>query len=307
VTPAGTGVPRPVLVMLAAGMAKRYGGCKPLAPVGPHGEAVIDLTTSDALAAGFGDVVLVLGPATGPAIDYHVRQCWPARVHVTTVEQTVPLGTTHAVLCARPVVGPRPFAVVNADDVYGPDPLAKLAACLEPGGRDHALVAFRLADTVVSDEPVTRGTVTVTDNGTLQSVTERRRVRRLPDGTFAVDDGLEPTVLEESTPVSMNLWGFRPSIWPVFEQAIHAVHPAVADNGTVVPGTIDSDTEVLLPEVVADMVRKPQGAGGSVVVVAGEGRCVGVTHPEDLPAAQVEIAELVGHGLRPESTWESVR
>ncbi len=68
-----------MLVVLAAGMAKRYGGCKPLAPVGLHGEAVIDLTASDAEAAGFGDVVIIVGPQTGPAIAYHVRQCFPPR------------------------------------------------------------------------------------------------------------------------------------------------------------------------------------------------------------------------------------
>ncbi len=69
----------PALVILAAGRARRYGGCKPLAPVGPHGEAVIDLVASDAVAAGFGTIVLVLGPSTGPAIRYHVERTWPER------------------------------------------------------------------------------------------------------------------------------------------------------------------------------------------------------------------------------------
>src|ERR1700719_2565851 len=67
---------RPVLVVLAAGMATRYGGCKPLAPLGLHGEAVIDLIAGDAVSAGFGAVVLVLGPQTGPAIRYHVGRCF---------------------------------------------------------------------------------------------------------------------------------------------------------------------------------------------------------------------------------------
>jgi hypothetical protein len=297
---------RPVLVMLAAGMAKRYGGCKPLAPVGLHGEAVIDLTTSDALTAGFGDVVLVLGPQSGPAIRYHVRRCWPAAVSVTAVEQPVPLGTAHAVLCARPVVGRRPFAVVNADDVYGVASLGQLAAHLA-GGSEHALVAFRLGDTVVTDDPVTRGTVESGTNGALASIAERRKVTRLSDGTFSVGDGLEPETLGPDTPVSMNLWGFRHSIWPVLERAVRAVHPGVGPDGSLGHGGATSDTEVLLPEVVGSMVRRGNKTEGGVVVLAGDGRCIGVTHAEDLPVARVELAELVGQGLRAEWPWESVR
>jgi Nucleotidyl transferase len=287
-------------------MAKRYGGCKPLAPVGLHGEAVIDLTTSDALAAGFGDVVLVLGPQSGPAIRYHVRRCWPGAVRVSTVEQSVPLGTAHAVVCARAIVGRRPFAVVNADDVYGAESLGQLAEHLADGS-DHALVAFHLRDTVVTDDPVTRGTVEAGPDGTLRSIVERRKVTRLEEGTFTAGDGLEPSTLAGDTPVSMNLWGFRHSIWGVLERAVRAVHRGVGPDGTVSAGGVGSDTEVLLPEVVGSMVRKGNRTDDAVVVLAGTGRCIGVTHADDLPVARVELAELVGQGLRPEWPWESVR
>ncbi|HXX91277.1 MAG TPA: sugar phosphate nucleotidyltransferase [Acidimicrobiales bacterium] len=306
-TPDGRGASRPVLVMLAAGMAKRYGGCKPLAPVGPHGEAVIDLTTSDALDAGFGHVVLVLGPHSGPAIEYHVERCWPRGVTVTAVEQTVPLGTAHAVLCARDVVGRRPFGVVNADDVYGVGPLRQLAGALAADGNDHVLVTFRLEDTVVSGDPVTRGTVETTPDGKLRSMVERRKVTRLADGTFAVGDGLDPAELAGTTPVSMNLWGFRPSIWHVFERAVRAEHPAVAPDGRVDPAEAGSDAEVLLPDVVGAMVRKGNKTEGGVEVLAAEGRCIGVTHADDLQVARLELAELVGRGERAEWPWESVR
>jgi len=310
---------RPALVMLAAGMAKRYGGCKPLAPVGLHGEAVIDLTTSDALEAGFGDVVLVLGPQSGPAIRYHVRRCWPGAVSVTDVEQAKPLGTAHALLCARPVVGDAPFGVVNADDVYGVEPLLALAEHLtagEGGGAganraganrtgEHALVAFALADTIVGADPVTRGTVEADGDGTLGSIVERRYVARRDDGRFVVGDGLEPGVLPGTTPVSMNLWGFRPSIWSVLEKAVRAEHPGVGPDGSIRTPPA-SEHEVLLPEVIGRMVRRG-GRGRVVRVLEGAGRCIGVTHAEDLPVARMELAELVGRGLRAEWPWESVR
>ena len=306
-TPAGTPpLNRPVLVMLAAGMAKRYGGCKPLAPLGLHGEAVIDLTTSDALEAGFGPVVLVLGPQSGPAIRYHVRRCWPLAVHVTDVEQTVPLGTAHALLCARDAVGDRPFGVVNADDVYGVEALATLAAHLVSGADgEHALVSFPLSDTIVSGDPVTRGTVDAGEDGLLDSIVERRFVTRGDDGRFEVGDGLDPGRLPGTTPVSMNLWGFRPSIWPVLEKAVRAEHAGVGPAGSIAapPAAV---TEVLLPEVVGRMV-KGSGRGRSVRVLPGTGRCIGVTHADDLPVARTELAELVGRGLRAEWPWESVR
>ena len=168
---------RPVLVVLAAGMAKRYGGCKPLAPLGLHGEAVIDLIAGDAVSAGFGDIVLVLGPQTGPAIRYHVGRCFPSTVEVAFTEQRVPLGTAHAVLCARKDVGDGAFAVVNADDVYGSPALALLARQLA-AGNEHAIVAYRLRDTIVADAPVTRGTCEVGPDGLLVRLVERRGVAR---------------------------------------------------------------------------------------------------------------------------------
>ena len=121
----------PPLVILAAGRARRYGGVKPLAPVGPRGEAVIDLVASDALAAGFGTIVLVLGPATGPAIRYHVERTWPSHVDVRFALQEAPLGTVHAVLSASDHVGDTPYGVGNADDIYGRAACALLAAHLE--------------------------------------------------------------------------------------------------------------------------------------------------------------------------------
>ncbi|HVA06177.1 MAG TPA: NTP transferase domain-containing protein, partial [Acidimicrobiales bacterium] len=148
----------PSLVVLAAGMARRYGGCKPLAPIGPNGEAVIDLLVSDALSAGFGQIVLVLHPETGPAIRYHVERCWPESIEVSFAEQRLPLGTVHAALAAKESLGTdRSFAVSNADDVYSEEAMGLLAVQLGSGREGHALIGYRLRATVATDDPVTRG------------------------------------------------------------------------------------------------------------------------------------------------------
>ena len=119
-----------------------------------------------------------------------MRRCFPSSVEVSFAEQRVPLGTAHAVLCARKHVGDGPFAVVNSDDVYGAPALALLARHLV-GTDEHAIVAYRLRDTIVADAPVTRGTCEVRPDGHLRRLVERRGVARRPDGAFDVGDGLE--------------------------------------------------------------------------------------------------------------------
>ena len=150
-----------------------------MAPVGPSGEAVIDLVANDALASGFGAIVLVIHPETGPAIRYHVERCWPSSVNVSFAEQRVPLGTTHATLAARSLIGSKhTFAVANADDVYGLEAFDLLGHQLTDNHHEHALVGFELAHTVVTDDPVTRGICEVDPSGHLVAMTERRKVSR---------------------------------------------------------------------------------------------------------------------------------
>lgn len=294
----------PVLVVLAAGAARRYGGCKPLAPVGPSGEAVIDLVASDAVASGFGAIVLVIHPETGPAIRYHVERCWPSSVDVSFAEQRVPLGTTHATLAARSSIGTgQPFAVANADDVYGLEAFGLLSHQLATSDGEHALVGFQLARTVVTDDPVTRGICEVDSGEHLVAMTERRQVSRLSGGTyFSSLDGLQPEKLDGEATVSVNLWGFRPEIWDVFEAAM-------ADSGLDEEAILDQlargvevpKAEVLLPEVVGAAIAS--GTGLPVRVLRTDSRCLGVTHADDLPVVQGNLSRQVAWGTRPSRLW----
>jgi MobA-like NTP transferase domain len=280
----------PALVILAAGRARRYGGCKPLAPVGPHGEAVIDLVASDAVAAGFGTIVLVLGPSTGPAIRYHVEHTWPEAVDVRFALQPAPLGTVHAVLSASAHVGDSPYGVGNADDVYGQAACAQLATHLKAEPDTNALVGYRLDDAVVGSSPVTRGICRVADDGTLLGVDERRQVTRTPEGGFVADDDREPAELSPDARVSMNLWGFTPA----FHKTLQAAMDAATDAS--------EEAEVLLPVVVGESL-----ATSSFSVLPAQGRCIGVTHPDDLALVQAELNRQVAAGERPAKLWASLR
>jgi hypothetical protein len=261
-----------------------------LAPVGPHGEAVVDLVASDALAAGFGSIVLVLGPATGPAIRYHVTHTWPSYVDVQFALQAKPLGTVHAVLSASDHVGDAPYGVGNADDIYGRPAAALLAAHLQCPQPTNALVGFRLVDAVVGHAPVTRGICQVGPDGQLLGVDERRHVSARPDGRFAAADGREPSELPPEVRVSMNLWGFTPD----FHRTLHDAMAAATGAS--------EEAEVLLPEVVAHSL-----GSSPFTVLPATGRCIGVTHADDLPLVQAELAQQVGQGVRPAALWSSAR
>jgi len=299
----------PTLVVLAAGRARRYGGCKPLAPVGPAGEPVIDLLASDALHAGFAKIVLVVSPATGPAIRYHVERQWPAGAPVHFALQEAPIGTVHAVLSAgEHLPDGRGFGVANADDLYGAEALGLLAAHLSNGSTGgatgagdraatraggNALVAFRLKNAVIGDAPVTRGVCRVDEEGYLAEVVERRQVFPLEDGRFVSKDGVEPAELDGDALVSMNLWAFGTRMRDALQAAMDEAQAS-------------EEAEVLLPEVVGRALAGEPGGGVApdpFKVLASEARVVGVTHPEDLPLVQSVIATDVGLGRRPAALW----
>ncbi|MFZ0668198.1 MAG: hypothetical protein WAM97_20795, partial [Acidimicrobiales bacterium] len=226
---------------------------------------------------------------------------WPDWVEVSFAHQAFPLGTTHAVLCARSAVGDGPFGVVNGDDIYGRDALQLLSERLIGG--QNLLVAFRLGQTVLTADPVTRG-VTITDaSGRLTGLAERRKVARNPDGTFTSGDGLEPASLNPDALVSMNLWGFQPDIWDFFQEAVVQDHPEIGPDGALIDPSRPpaNENETLLPEVVGNALS----AGRiNLELAAASGSCVGVTHADDLPVAQGVLAKMISSGDRSEWLWE---
>ncbi len=274
-----------ILVILAAGKAKRYGGLKPLAPVGPNGEAILDMVASDAREAGFDRIVLVLSPATGPEIRQHVDASWPAEMDVRFALQESARGTVDAVLAAWDELDGAAFGTANADDLYGPRPFAILHRHLAGGG-GNALVGFRLDHAVIGSSPVTRGICRTGPDGQLRQIDERRGVVRRDDGTFEARDGREPTVLDPKSLVSMNLWAFSTALEVDLRGAMH-------DAG---------EGEVLLPELVGRLVAEP-GSQRSFDVLPTDGRCIGVTHPGDLELVQGNVRAQIERHERPASLW----
>ena len=280
----------PTLVLLAAGMGSRFGGPKQIAPIGPGGSALIDYAARDAMAAGFGRLVLVVRGEIADAVDAHVQEHWPAELRPEYVRQDLepaavaatsagrqkPLGTAHALVAAAPSLD-GPFGVANADDLYGASAFAMLADHLRQGG-GHALVGYRLANTLLGDRPVNRALCEVDADGNITRIVEG--AVNVGDGELTwrpiggSDDDARPMKGDE--PVSMNLWGFTPAILPVLKDAF-----AEFEAG----GGIAAGEELFLPNVVGENLRS---AGGDLVVtmLVSDDRCLGVTHPDDVPLLQ---------------------
>ncbi len=292
----------PTLVILAAGLGSRYGGPKQMVPIGPGGETLLDFTIFDAVRTGFERLVFVVTPEIDSRFRRLVSDRWRGVAEVHHVHQrlagglgpermaigrTRPWGTGHALLCAAEVVA-EPFAVVNADDFYGRTSLRTLAGLLRagPAPNQAALVGYRLDTTMPSRGEVSRAICSVGANMELERLVERSIVRS-ESGFVAVSEDGQRQDLRGSEIVSLNLWGFHPSI---FEHLATGFDDFLARRGA------DSDAEFYLPAVVDDLLRSRRI---TATVFPSEDAWIGVTHPEDRPAAQDRLKELVTAGLYP--------
>jgi hypothetical protein len=285
------------VLILAAGLGTRFGsGSKPLAAVGPHGESPLDTTLASAAAAGFARAVVVLRSDLEREVRSHVERLgsrdggvplpveWIRQdedaesVDARAVGRVRPLGTAHAVLSAADAL-PGPFAIANADDVYGDEPFRLLAAWLLGAG-GHALVGFRVGRTLLSAKPVTRALCVAAPDGRVLEVHEGT-VTTAPDRelTWTGDDPVRRVPLSGSELVSMNLWGFQPSVLPRLRVALDEFRAA---------GLVATDAELALPTVVDRMLQDP--AAEPVLLLPTESPCLGVTYAEDVELLRAALA-----------------
>ena len=228
---------KPVLVVMAAGMGSRYGGMKQIDPVGPNGQVIVDYSLYDARRAGFETVIFVIKheieDAFKAAIGERVSKAMQVKYAFQQLDElpagfavpegrVKPWGTCHAVLAAKDLID-GPFAVINADDYYGPEAFRVMYDYLsthEDGSYyDYCMVSYLLRNTVSENGSVARGVCVTDPDGTLHSVTERTRIETYENGVHFTENGGESwTDLPGDTPVSMNLWGFGKSFLDEAEQ-----------------------------------------------------------------------------------------
>jgi len=298
---------KPTLVILAAGMASRYGSMKQIQSFGPSGETIMDYSIYDAIRAGFGKVVFIIREEFAEnfkaifepklkgriATDYvyqHLHSFTDGRS--VPAERTKPWGTAHAVLCCKGKVN-EPFAVINADDYYGRDAFVKAYRFLttQCNEQTYCIVGYELKNTLSDNGSVSRGVCEVDANHNLTDINERTSIFRGADGKVSYEDASGLHEVSEDSLVSMNFLCYAPGFINLCETQF----------GDFLDKHINEPkSEFFLPTVTKYFIQSGKGV---VKVIPTSAKWFGVTYKEDAPGVQASINELVTSGEYPNALW----
>ncbi len=292
---------KPTLLVLAAGMGSRYGGLKQADSIGPHGETILDYSIYDAERAGFGKVVFVIRKAIEADFKEKFEGKFDSKIKVEYAFQEIdtpiegvknypvrkkPLGTGHAMLVAKKHIH-EPFLVINADDFYGFSAFKQMADFLTNRctPKNLGMVGYMLKNTLSENGSVSRGVCTVDENKYLTSVTERTKITREADNKIYFHEEDKKTELDDETIVSMNFWGFHPS---VFKKAEKMFKQFIEEN-------FDSPTaEFYIPRIANQMIVDE---GAKLEVMTSRDMWYGITYQEDKQTVQNAFWALSTIGL----------
>ena len=298
---------RPTLVIMAAGMASRYGSMKQIRQFGPSGETIMDYSIYDALKSGFDKVVFIIRrdfaedfknifePKLEDKIETeYVYQELDAFLgaHNIPEDRKKPWGTAHAVLCAHEAIN-GPFAVINADDFYGTDAFVKANTFLVTECKEdvYGIIAYNLNKTLSEHGSVSRGVIEVGDNNDLLAINERVKIYR-ENGQIVYEDGSgSKNPIDENAKASMNFWCFHPSIFPFIREEF-AKFLGRSLN--------DPKAEFLIPFVADQFVKSGRGV---IKIIPTTAPWFGVTYREDAPVVQKNLNELIETTEYPGRLW----
>ncbi len=300
---------QPTLLVLAAGIGSRYGGMKQAEPVGPAGETLIDYAVYDALRAGFARVVFVIRREMESAFRESIANRFDTQIPVEYAYQQLdsctggfvappdrskPWGTGHAVLVAADLIN-GPFAAINADDFYGAAAFQQLAEQLrgakDSSVADYSMVGFVLLNTLSDFGSVARGVCKCDENSFLQKIVEITDIRKDGDRAKYRDDAGKMHPLAGTETVSMNMWGFTPSI---FDHLRHGFAAFLQEHGH------DPGAEYFLPTQINTLIATGQAR---VKVLSSQDTWFGVTYPQDKPRVMRAIRKLTARGDYPQRLW----
>ncbi len=297
---------QPTLLILAAGMASRYGSMKQTEGFGPSGETIMDYSIFDAIKAGFGKVVFIirkdfaenfkanfdkkLAGKIDVAYVYQEMDCY-VKMEDIPAGRTKPWGTGHAVLCAVDMIN-EPFAVINADDYYGTDAFKKAADFLRNGCSEklNAIIGYQLDKTLSKHGTVSRGVCQVNNEMNLVSINERTKIYADGDKVIYEEHDQKKEVPADSN-VSMNFWCFHPTLFRITKELFEKFVPENKD---------DIKAEFFIPIIADEFIRTK---GNTIKVIPTTSQWFGVTYKEDASSVKASIDTLIADAVYPSSLW----
>ncbi len=303
-------VMKPTLLILAAGIGSRYGGLKQIDTVGPSGEAIIDYSIYDAIRAGFGKILFVIREEIEKDMKEVFADKLKGRIEFDFVfqeldmvpedieyspERIKPWGTAHAVLVATRKIR-EPFAVVNADDFYGMDSYVQIVRYMinesENSSSKYCMIGYKVHDTLSDFGSVSRGICEADENEFLKEVVERTEIVKLNKGIHYKNDSGNDIPLTGNELVSMNIWGFTPTVFDYIK--LHF-------TDFIKKNAFNIKAELFIPTVINDLIRNQIA---TVKILPTNDKWFGVTYREDKALAENKINELISRGVYPENLWK---
>jgi dTDP-glucose pyrophosphorylase len=300
---------KPTLLILAAGIGSRYGGLKQADGMGPGGETILEYSVFDAIQAGFGKVVFVIRrdieqdfkKIVGKKIEPHIRTEYAFQEITTGLDwlskkpqRQKPWGTGHAIFSAREHIH-EPFVAINADDFYGADAFKTIGDFLrnDCSPTQYGMVAYQLNNTLSENGAVSRGVCAVDAEGFLTDVVERTKIEKFADGIhFSDETGRH--FLADNTPVSMNFWGFHPTVFEEIESQFRDFVLQNKDN---------PKAEFYIPKVVNTLI---EAGKVQVKVLNSDSQWYGVTYPEDKNTVQAALGKMTKQGKYKAGLWQGL-
>lgn len=297
---------KPTLLILAAGMASRYGSMKQIDGFGPNGETIIDYSIHDAIKAGFGKITFIIREEfldsfksifepklKGKVETDYVFQTFDLKKYGIDkeIERAKPWGTGHAILEAKDQIH-EPFCVINADDYYGYEAFKNMCNFLTTEAKEnkYSIVGYKIGNTLSENGSVSRGVCQTDADGNMSEINERTKVYP-KDGAIVYEENGKEYPLDASTPVSMNFWGFTPDVFEVVQKLfVDFVHKN-EDN---------PKAEFFIP-LIADYLIKNHIA--IFKVIPTDAKWFGVTYKEDKDIVKENISKLVAEGVYPTKLW----
>lgn len=298
---------KPTLLILAAGMASRYGSMKQIESFGPDGETIMDYSIYDAIRAGFGKVVFIIREEFADNFKQIFEPRLKGKIEIGYVYQeldsfigdrvlpegrTKPWGTAHAVLCAKDMIL-EPFAVINADDFYGRDSFEKAYTFLSSSCNDQtwAIIGYELVKTLSDHGTVNRGVCKTDASGNLTTIAERLNIS-MKDDVVTCDDQLEPREIPLTSIVSMNFWCFSPYVFEYSQK----MFDSFLDQQMKEP-----KSEFFIPIVADEYIKEKKGM---IRVIPTTSLWFGVTYKQDAPFVKKSIDALIEDGTYPSGLWK---